>query len=463
MGTAVKQKAATLYARHLPDSVFSPREMTRMLVPIILDSMSIMFINMLIVALIGRSGEMSVAAVNLVSPITSMIACLFNSISVAGTVVVARAWGQGGGDKVSRAAGHILWLIFAAGTVCCLPFMLFPRPVVQMFYPTVEPEMLEKAVDYLAGCCLSILIFTVYQGVFCILRGLGESRRCLVLTIIINGSYLVFSFLFINILTLDIQGSVLALILARALGAASGVALLLWEPPVRLRLRDMFSLDGPLLRDIFHISVPFCVEQLFASGGSLIMTMFMAPLGATAIAAHAVANSLLGVVQSAGAGAATLAVTVVGRCAGAGQTEEGRRYGEGMNWLARMLTAASAAAVYPLLPVLLRLYRPSPEACALSLRLLLCTLPGLLLFWPLSNTLPNTLRAAGDTVFPSVLSLAAMWSVRVAAGFWLTVPLGLGIMGVWASMWIEWAVRALCLKLRFNYGKWIHKTAQSAL
>ena len=45
----------------------------------------------------------------------------------------------------------------------------------------------------------------------------------------------------------------------------------------------------------------------------------------------------------------------------------------------------------------------------------------------------------------------------------LTVPLGLGIMGVWASMWIEWAVRALCLKLRFNRGKWTHKAAQSAV
>jgi len=463
MRTAIKQRAAALYARHLPDSVFSSREILQMLVPIILDSMSIMFINMLIVALIGRSGETSVAAVNLVSPITSLITCLFNSISAAGTVVVARAWGQGGGDKVSRAAGHILWLIFAAGAVCCLPFMLFPRPVIQLFYPTAEPVVLEKAVGYLAGCCLSILIFTVYTGVFCILRGLGESRRCLVLTIIINGAYLIFSFLFINILEMDIQGSVLALILARVLGSVSGIVLLfLWEPPVRLRLRDLFSLDGPLMRSIFQISTPFCIEQLFASGGSLIMTMFMAPLGTTAIAANAVANSLLGVTQSAGNAAGTLSVTVVGRCTGAGRTEDARRYGEGMNWIARLLAAISVAVIYPLLPLLLRLYGPSPEAYSLSLRLLIGTLPGLLLFWPLSSTLPHTLRAAGDTVFPSVLSLAAMWSIRVAVGYWLTVPMGLGLMGMWASMWLEWAVRALCLKLRFDRGKYTHKVVQSA-
>ncbi len=463
MPNTIPNRAAALYRRYLPDSVFSTREIMQMLVPIILDSLSIMCINMLIVALIGRSGESSVAAVNLVSPITSLIMCLFNSISAAGTVVVAQVWGRSGREKVSAAAGHILWLIFAAGAVCCIPFMLFPRPVIQLFYPSAEPVVLEKAVSYLAGCSLSILIFTIYQGVFCILRGLGESQRCLVLTIIINVSYLLFSFLFINILEMDIQGSVLALILARVLGSVSSVALLfVWNPPVKIHLRDMFSLDGPLLHAIFHISTPFCVEQLFASGGSLVMTMFMAPLGTTAIAAHAVANSLMGVIHGAGNAAGTLSVTVVGRCVGAGETEAARKYGAGMNWIARILAAIAMLVIYPLLPLLLRLYDPSPEAYSTTLRLLLWTAPALLLFWPLSNTLPNTLRASGDTVFPSVLSLAAMWSIRVALGYWLTIPMGLGIMGVWGSMWIEWGVRALCLQLRFNHGKWTAQAVRPA-
>ena len=458
----MKNKAAALYARHLPDTVFSPREIRRMLVPIVLDNLSIVFIHMLIVALIGRSGESSVAAVNLVSPITSLIMCLFNSTAAAGTVVVARAWG--GEGRVSRAAGHILWLIFLAGAVFCLPFMLFPRPVVTLLYPGVESVVLEKAVGYLSGCALSILIFTVYTGVFCILRGLGESRRCLVLTIIINVSYLLFSFLFINLLEMDIRGSALALILARALGSAAGLVLLLgWEPPVKIGLEDLFSVDRGLIGSIFRIGIPFCVEQLFASGGSLIMTMFMAPLGTAAIAAHAIANSLLGVLNGAGQAAGTLAVTVVGRCTGAGRPEEARRYGAGMNWLARVLVIVSAAAIYPLLPLLLRLYQPSAEAYETSLRLLVMTLPALVLFWPLSNTLPNTLRAAGDTVFPSALSLAAMWSVRVGLGYLLTVPMGLGLMGVWCSMWIEWGVRALCLDLRFTWSGRVRETKQHAV
>ena len=137
--------------------------------------------------------------------------------------------------------------------------------------------------------------------------------------------------------------------------------------------------------------------------------------------------------------------------------EDARQYGRGMNWLARMLVILSAAVIYPLLPLLLKLYGTSEEAYWLALKLLVLTLPALAFFWPLSNTLPNTLRAAGDTVFPSVLSLAAMWIVRVGLGYLMTVELGL--IGVWGSMWIEWGVRALCLELRFSGRRWTRETA----
>ena len=48
---------------------------------------------------------------------------------------------------------------------------------------------MEKAVSYMIQGTFSMIIFTVYSGVFSILRGLGESQKCLCLTIIINVSY----------------------------------------------------------------------------------------------------------------------------------------------------------------------------------------------------------------------------------------------------------------------------------
>ena len=72
--------------RQLTSPVFTARQIYRMTLPLILDSLSIMFINMLITALISSAGESSIAAVNLVSPLLGLIMCVLGGISAGGTV-----------------------------------------------------------------------------------------------------------------------------------------------------------------------------------------------------------------------------------------------------------------------------------------------------------------------------------------------------------------------------------------
>lgn len=91
-----------------------------MTLPFILDSLSIMLISMLITALISSAGESSVAAVNLVSPIFTLIVCLMNGISAGGTVEIAQSYGSRDMERMNLAAGHILWMTFLSGTALSL-------------------------------------------------------------------------------------------------------------------------------------------------------------------------------------------------------------------------------------------------------------------------------------------------------------------------------------------------------
>lgn len=96
--------------------VFTRRQLASMTLPFILDSLSIMLISMLITALISSAGESSVAAVNLVSPIFTLIVCLMNGISAGGTVEIAQSYGSRDMERMNLAAGHILWMTFLSGT-----------------------------------------------------------------------------------------------------------------------------------------------------------------------------------------------------------------------------------------------------------------------------------------------------------------------------------------------------------
>lgn len=456
---AIKTKIDSFMTRQLSSSVFTWREILQMTVPYVLDSLSIMFIGMLITALISKNGEASVAAVSLVGPIGNLIVCLFNGICAGGTVVIAQCCGKNDPKLIRRAIGLIVWLTELVGIVTCVPFLLFPKQILTALYPHAEALVLDKASVYLVGCSGSCLVFALYMGIFSVLRGLGESKKCLTLSVIINVAYLLFSILFLNWLNLDIHSSAFALLLARAVGAVSAVvALFFWRPSYPMTLRQIFSYDRQLLCATLRVSLPFGAEQICTSLGAIVAGMYMTQLSTSALATHAIVNSLIGVLNSACMGAGSLAVTVVGRCIGAQEFELARKYGKKCNTIALLLLVLSAVIFYPLLPVLLRQYNPTPEAAALSVKLLWMSLPCLLLFYPMSNTLPNTLRAASDTLYPSVFSLAIMWVCNIALGYLLAIPMKLGLTGVWIATWVSWAARMLAFHLRFRGSKWLYKT-----
>ena len=349
--------------RTLSGTVFSWREILQLTFPNVLDCLSIMFISMLITALISSNGEASVAAVSLVTPLTWMITCIFNGISAGGTVVVAQSCGMKDPVRIRKAAGMTLWLTVAVGTVVCLPLLMFPRQVLTLLFPEAEAVVLEKARIYLSGRAWSILVFTIYTANFGILRGLGESGRCLALSVIINAAYLVFSILFLNVLRMDILGSVFALLLARFIGSAASVILLFfWKAPVKMTFGQIFTGDKGILRSTLQVSIPLGLEQVCSSLGNVVAEMYMISLGTTALATHAIANSVIGVWYSPAMAAANLSVTVVGRCFGAEKYDEAKRYGVRCDQIALILVLLTSALFIPLLPALAVLVDSQPAA-----------------------------------------------------------------------------------------------------
>lgn len=448
---SIQNKASEWMDRRLSGTVFTWQEIVRLTVPYVLDSISIFLISMLTTALISKNGEESVAAVSLVSPIIGLVTCIYSGISAGGTVVVAQSCGTGDMNVLKHTVAQVIWPIIGYGIMACVPMYIASKALISLLFPSAEAVVKAKAIQYFRGSLLASIPFAVYTAMFGTLRGMGESKKCLVLSVFINVMYLLFSILFLNVLKLDIRGSVLALGLARILGATAAIALLFWVSPyVKMTWRDLMTFDGALMKKTLKVSIPLGLEQLFSNCGGIVAQIYMVMLGTSALAAHAVANTLMGLLYSPAMAAGSLAVTVVGRCVGAQKPDEARRYGKTSVVIGVVLMAVSSLIFYPLLPQLLKLYNPTAENAAVATSLLWKSLPMLLLFWPVSYTIPFSLRACNDTLFPSVYSLAVLWAVNILMGYVLAIPLKLGLEGVWIASWASWVIRAAGYWLRFR-------------
>ena len=78
-----------------------------------------------------------------------------------------------------------------------------------------------------------------------------------------------------------------------------------------------------------------------------------------------------------------------------------------------------------------------------------------MMIWPLAFTLPSVLRAAGDVKFVMVSSVASMWIFRIALSYVIGKYMGVGVLGVWIAMTIDWAVRSMLNLWRYKSGKWM--------
>ena len=86
----------------------------------------------------------------------------------------------------------------------------------------------------------------------------------------------------------------------------------------------------------------------------------------------------------------------------------------------------------------------------------LCGVAGVFL-WPLSFSLPEALIAAGDTRYTMIVGTISMWTARVGLGVVLVRVFGLGVMGVWYAMVVDWLARGIAYILRLRGGRWQEK------
>ena len=99
----------------------------------------------------------------------------------------------------------------------------------------------------------------------------------------------------------------------------------------------------------------------------------------------------------------------------------------------------------------------SAEANEIAIQLLTCFAVCASLIWPMSFTLPNALRAAGDAKYTMEVSVFSMWVFRVASSYFFADTMGLGVLGVWIGMYVDWVFRSILFIIRYISGKWLEK------
>ena len=250
------------------------------------------------------------------------------------------------------------------------------------------------------------------------------------------------------------EGVAIPTLVSRLVGAVV-VMVLLYRPGLALQLERLtLHHDGYIFKHILHFGIPNGLESSMFQLGKILLLSTVSALGTASVAANAIGNTVCNFQCVPGLAMGLAMVTVVSRCIGAGDYERVRFYTKKLMKYTYLTLALAIAVSLAALPLILKLYNVSAEAEGYARRIV--WMHGVVgaFIWPLAFTLPNALRAAGDTRFTMVASTVSMWIIRVGIGVLMGSCWGFGVLGIWIAMMADWVVRGALFIPRFRGHKW---------
>ena len=437
--------------------LFSREDLVRLVIPLVIEQLLLMTVGMADTIMVTAAGEAAVSGVSLVDNINTLIIQVFSALSTGGAVIVAQYLGRKDQDNVKMASRQLFYIMTGVSLFLTLIALVFRQHILSLIFGQIEPAVMESALVYFLLTASAYPFIGIYNAGAALFRAMGNSKISMYCTLIVNLINISVNAVLIYGFDMGAAGAGIGTLVSRIAAAIIIIALMLRPGQGRL-LQGIWHLKfrKDIVKSILLVGVPNGVENGMFQLGKLLVLNLITTFGTAAVAANAIANSIAGVVNVPGMSIGLAMITVVGRCIGAGETEQAVYYTKELVKLSYICMSVMGIGMFFLAEPLAGLFNLSKTSSKMAVEVLQICAVGTVLIWVLAFTLPNALRAAGDTVYTMVVSQCSMFACRVALSYVLACAwgLGLGLSGVWIAMIIDWIVRAVLFVRRYRKGKW---------
>lgn len=438
---------------------FSNRDLRVLIGPLLAEQVLVISVGMADTMMISYAGEAAISGIALVDLINVLLINIFAAIATGGAVVVSQYLGKGGGEHACAAAGQLLLVTALISLGVMALVLMFRQPLLQLLYGSVDREVMGNALNYLRISAYSYPFLAVFNSCAAVFRATGNSKISMKVSLGMNLMNIAGNAILIFGFHMGVAGAAWSSAASRAMAAV--VLLFLLHRPdnlVSVKLKSLRAWDGAMVKRILYIGIPGGIENGLFQFGRVIVVGIIANFGAVEIAANAVANNLDNMGCIGGQAMNLAMVAVVGRCVGARDFEQMKYYVKKLMKVAYILGAVTNGLVLITLPLVLKVYVLTPDTASLAALLIWIHCGFGIFMWPAAFTLPNALRAANDVRVPMLLSVFSMAVFRVLFSVILGIYFGMGALGVWIAMLIDWLFRLTMFIVRYRQEKWRRMT-----
>ena len=435
--------------------LYTNKALLYLFIPLLVEYALEFFVGLADSIMVASLGEAAISGVSLVDFLMQLLIFSFSALATGGAVVAGQYLGDNQIDKAQNSATQLVWFSTILSSVLMILVIILRQVLIGVLFGQIEADVWHNADIYLYIVSLSIPFIAIYNAGAAIFRTTNNATLPMKIMLICDVLNVVGNAFCIYYLGWDVRGVAIPTVISRILSAVAILHFAVDEDyklHIKRTLKHKF--DTKILKKVLQVGIPYGIENgLFQLGRVLILSL-VSTFGTMAIAANSVGYAI-GIFSVLPGFAINLGLTaIISNCVGANDYEQARYYNKKCLIIVIVSHIVINLVIFAILPLILGIYNLSDQTAVMASEMIIWHGIFAIIIWPLSFTVPATFRGAGDSKTVMYISLAVMFTCRIALSYVIADWLGVGVFGTWIAMFIDWYVRAAIYIYRYFSNKW---------
>lgn len=430
-------------------------------IPMTIQNVLQLLLNMMDTVMLGRLGESSEALISAANfanqPFFVYSLFLFGMVSGM-SVLIAQYWGKGDTDAINSITGIAMTAAVAVGSLFTIVCYLFTPGVMGLF--TDSDEVIGLGVKYLRIVLASYVIASITSILCGVMRSteqvgiaLGSNTVGIFTNIALNYCLIFGKF---GLPRMEIEGAALATLIAKIVEFLIVlVYVIFFDRRVRLSFAHMFRIQRRMIGDFIKYSLPVIFNETMWGLGITLHSVIIGHISDAAYAAYTVANIIEKIGLLSAIGFANATQIIIGKEIGAGRSENAYPYARTMLTLSAALGIIMSGVVLLVRVPAVGLFDIADSTKTAAVNII--AVMSVIIFIKSLNTtaIVGVMRGGGDTRTAMIFDFMPMWLISIPLGAIVAHIIKLPVWWVYACLMSDEVIKSGFCLLYIRTKRWI--------
>jgi len=428
--------------------------------PVVIQHIISIGLNLVDTVMIGRLGEDFLAAVGIANRIYFLFTIFCFGLYSGASVFVSQYWGVKDIKNIRKVFGIELTFGILIALVTSLLVQLFPHQIMSIFID--EEYVISLGIQYLRIISFSYIVTAISFAISFNSRSVHLLKKPTIInaTAISLNTFLNYVLIYgkFGFPSLGVEGAAYATLIARSIEFILMVSLIYFDKnhPFSANFKELTNWGMPMVKRVFRTSLPVVGNEAAWGIGTTIYYIAYGMIGPEAIAVVQVAFVISDFFQSVFFGIGNASAVMVGNEIGREKFDKAFDYSKRFIVITFSVAIIMSFLYFFSRNIIVAFYGFNTVTSSILNKTIIVSAifltPKMLTYL----IIVGILRSGGDTKFCLILEFICVWAIGIPLSFFSVLVLKLPIHLVLALVFSEELVRLIIVLKRFESKKWIN-------